>query len=718
MDDQVEALSKALGPKATERIYLAMLNAEGIFSVMHSLRWWTEAPGGSRNKRGWIVAFEGEVQTGTGLPNLWRFEELDDHLFRLLTLPQVLLSNTARFYENETNDEYYRTTVVPDKEGPGRVPACGRLIPIPVEWAPMFLDYPKAGTAFCRLVDLVNSVDRAERDKFTYLARSMAYACLSANKGEQHMSTMSIQWKRMVMSRPTKMWAQSVWTGPPSPDEAKEDCPRTTACPPTISDFSKVFGGQARRTAITVLVSSSQRSGTIRVTTVLQSQKEVGPPREVPQPAAVSVSVIGGGTTNPPDIIAIIRTMMEAQLAANVAMSAASNANMIAFHTAMAQAPAAKNGDKDSKLTVAKKKILQACCKHADKDTFTTLGVYLDMDMEGGTTDALGRILRRRMKSIVGSLHKSNIYVTPQLVATKKLLSFAANGDKTHAGCTKGITLFGTPWQLVKAMNEDTAEEGYFDQATLKFPADIRKHAASAKVELPTTHLGLVRVLNNYTRLLEVLFGDDCDHLVHVRAIRDGLEDNKTDLESKITQSLCLHLLWRIHHDARQFVMACESWEDGEILPRSQLGLTVRHLVDNCAIQLMIMCSVAAFLGADADAPVRRGAGPARVCTPTVGSKPSTNAAIPPLCKTAVANFVKLFPTLSVMDMVKQGGIKFGAVQIRGKGDCSNFNLLGKCTNPNCTYAHKPAKVGKERQVAVAKSVDQAVAKMKGASPA
>jgi hypothetical protein len=31
VDDQVEAFSKALGPKATERTYLAMLNAEGVF---------------------------------------------------------------------------------------------------------------------------------------------------------------------------------------------------------------------------------------------------------------------------------------------------------------------------------------------------------------------------------------------------------------------------------------------------------------------------------------------------------------------------------------------------------------------------------------------------------------------------------------------------------------------------------------------------------------
>jgi hypothetical protein len=64
-----------------------------------------------------------------------------------------------------------------------------------------------------------------------------------------------------------------------------------------------------------------------------------------------------GGAASPPNgdtsVVAIIRMMMEAQLAANVTMAAAANVNMIAFHTATAQALAAKNGDKYSKLTVA-----------------------------------------------------------------------------------------------------------------------------------------------------------------------------------------------------------------------------------------------------------------------------------------------------------------------------------------------------------------------------
>ncbi len=39
IDNQAGALESALGPKAKGLIYLAMLNAEGIFLVMHGLQW-------------------------------------------------------------------------------------------------------------------------------------------------------------------------------------------------------------------------------------------------------------------------------------------------------------------------------------------------------------------------------------------------------------------------------------------------------------------------------------------------------------------------------------------------------------------------------------------------------------------------------------------------------------------------------------------------------
>ena len=66
------------------------------------------------------------------------------------------------------------------------------------------------------------------------------------------------------------------------------------------------------------------------------------------------------------------------------------------------------------------------------------------------------------------------------------------------------------------AIKEDLAEDEYFEATTLKSVEDIRKHVTSTKVELLTSLQGVVLVLNNYCRLLDVLFGPDCPHLTHV----------------------------------------------------------------------------------------------------------------------------------------------------------------------------------------------------------
>jgi uncharacterized protein (DUF169 family) len=65
-----------------------------------------------------------------------------------------------------------------------------------------------------------------------------------------------------------------------------------------------------------------------------------------------------------------------------------------------------------------------------------------------------------------------------QLIATVKTFSVSSNGDKTYAGCTKGITIFAVPWCTAEAINEDLAEDEYFEAATLKSVADIRTDPA------------------------------------------------------------------------------------------------------------------------------------------------------------------------------------------------------------------------------------------------
>jgi hypothetical protein len=173
------------------------------------------------------------------------------------------------------------------------------------------------------------------------------------------------------------------------------------------------------------------------------------------------------------DIGGFLRTLINAQSEAQVAMMNTNITNLMAFHTEMAKAMMAKATGKESKLTAAKKRILMACARHADLPMFLVPAVYRDMDVEGGTTEVLGRILRHRLKPIPLSPHKTNIHVTPQLVATVKALSFSLNGDETYGGCTKGMTPFATLWRTVEAMNEDIAEEQYFAESTVKLVADI-----------------------------------------------------------------------------------------------------------------------------------------------------------------------------------------------------------------------------------------------------
>ncbi len=131
-------------------------------------------------------------------------------------------------------------------------------------------------------------------------------------------------------------------------------------------------------------------------------------------------------------------------------------------------------------------------------------------------------------------------------------------------GCTKGITIFVVPWRTADAINKDLAKDEYFEAAMLKSVADIKKHATSAKMELPTSLQGVVWVLNNYCWLLDMLFGPNCPHLEHIMSIRDALEEHEAELESHLTSMLILHLMWRIHHDARQFFLACKGWDEGD----------------------------------------------------------------------------------------------------------------------------------------------------------
>jgi hypothetical protein len=143
------------------------------------------------------------------------------------------------------------------------------------------------------------------------------------------------------------------------------------------------------------------------------------------------------------------------------------------------------------------------------------------------------------------------------------------------------------------------------------------------------------------------------------------------------------------------------------------LGLTVRHLVNECSIKKMMMCLVVAFLGKDPDTPPMAAASRQAKATTTTSrvAKPTVNSAIPPLCKAAVTKFTRQYPTMLIMDLMKKGDIRLSDVQVGGRGKCTNYGLLGKC--PGCRYSHVVCKVADKRQVIISKNMEKAMAAMK-----
>ncbi len=139
-------------------------------------------------------------------------------------------------------------------------------------------------------------------------------------------------------------------------------------------------------------------------------------------------------------------------------------------------------------------------------------------------------------------------------------------------------------------------------------------------------------------------------------------------LESSITPTLMIQLLWKVHQDTRQFFTLCERWDVGDILPHSHLGNTVRDLVADINISGAITCPVAQFLGPAPgahkqearEAPLDKPPGPGH------GKQATRNSAIPALCATVVHKFNRLHPTLDIASFVRRTGLRYADVNVGG----------------------------------------------------
>jgi hypothetical protein len=59
------------------------------------------------------------------------------------------------------------------------------------------------------------------------------------------------------------------------------------------------------------------------------------------------------------------------------------------------------------------------------------------------------------------------------------------------------------------------------------------------------------------------------------------------------------------------------------------------------------------------------------------------------------------FPTATAEALMSHTNLRYEDIRVGNKGACLNFNLLGICSNPNCSYRHTQAKPTDERIKAV-----------------
>jgi hypothetical protein len=146
-----------------------------------------------------VVAFEGDIWPQGPTSNVVVFDEAKDTMFWSHFLLPVRLLETVRRYSTQANGKDQNNTFVVDPAVTESVTGpVTQVIPIPMEWAPMFVDGPNFGIAIRRVFDLFDSLDKDDRVNLYPIAEMMGMACCATDNGVGVVSTLSTRWTHLM----------------------------------------------------------------------------------------------------------------------------------------------------------------------------------------------------------------------------------------------------------------------------------------------------------------------------------------------------------------------------------------------------------------------------------------------------------------------------------------------------------------------------------------
>jgi hypothetical protein len=192
--------------------YLVVMNDDRGFTLVHHLAQLNRelCPGNPIVNK--IMAFGDNICKGATTPNVWVFEGEEHEFFFGLHLPNVNLKETQLFYSNEAKGNDTSSLFAMDlaTEELVRGPV-NLMIPIPMEWASLFVDNSSFGSAIWRMFNLFDLLTKGEQIKCMPILEMMATACCGVDNSGEARSTLSSKWTQLRFHAGMKRWAEEAW---------------------------------------------------------------------------------------------------------------------------------------------------------------------------------------------------------------------------------------------------------------------------------------------------------------------------------------------------------------------------------------------------------------------------------------------------------------------------------------------------------------------------
>jgi hypothetical protein len=371
------------------------------------------------------------------------------------------------------------------------------------------------------------------------------------------------------------------------------------------------------------------------------------------------------------------------------------------FNKALETVAALKPVQEAKKYTTAELQRIRAACSLSVAEMGTILPPFhMRLLAEGRTKRGTESVLAQALRPRDDTDDPGLIYVSPELVADMMACKYGLGWDTSYRNCHRGLSPFAVPHMSLRHQQERLLYQDRLGKASMTTMGDVEKGEETPSTS-PKSYHGCLQLLSNYIKLLTEIVGLRSTHLCEVIAIRRKLRQ-KVDLYIDMGPREILFLLWAIFLDARE--VFSQQIEDTDAVPESQLKYTTSFLGVG-RIPMDILGVPIAQFGADGSS----GTTTTELSSMSSGGdlfKPADfvspkNTSVPDDISAITMPLVQKHPQITANTLMSHGSLTFEDIRVGNKGACLNYNLLGICSDPKCSYRHSRAKPTPERIKAV-----------------